>query len=147
MVAFMTDTNEKPLYRLMKNQTDNTSIQLFRYLFVGSAAFIVDFISLYMFTDVLSVYYLISAGIAFILGLIANYVLSISWVFNKRTLNNVWSEFMVFAVIGLVGLGLNELLIYFFTEYADLYYLISKMFAAALILLWNFSARKLTLFR
>jgi putative flippase GtrA len=54
---------------------------------------------------------------------------------------------MVFAVIGLVGLGLNELLIYFFTEYADLYYLISKMFAAALILLWNFSARKLTLFR
>ncbi len=143
----MTDTNEGTLDKLLKNQTDRTHIQFFRYIFVGGIAFIVDFGFLYIFTDVFGVYYLISAAIAFILGLIANYALSISWVFNKRTLDNMWSEFTIFAFIGIIGLFLNEIIIWFFTDYIGLFYLISKIIAAALILFWNFFARKFTLFR
>ncbi len=37
--------------KLLKDQTDRTTIQLFRYLFVGGAAFIVDFGSLFILTD------------------------------------------------------------------------------------------------
>jgi len=133
--------------KLIKDQTDKTLIQLFRYVFVGAAAFIVDFGSLYIFTEFFGIYYLISAAVAFILGLIANYFLSISWVFNKRTLGNIKLEFGVFALIGIVGLGLNEVFIWFFTDYLQIYYLLSKIMAAAIILFWNFFARKFTLFR
>ncbi|WP_414468386.1 GtrA family protein [Methanobacterium sp. ACI-7] len=143
----MTDTTESTLDKLIKNQTDRTHIQFFRYIFVGGAAFIVDFASLYIFTDIFGIYYLISAVIAFILGLIANYVLSISWVFNNRTLDNKKSEFAVFAGIGIIGVILNALFIWIFTEYVlgNPYY--SKIITAAIILFWNFSARKITLFR
>ena len=140
-------SNEKTIDKLIKNQTDKTHIQFFRYIFVGGAAFVVDFVSLYAFTDIFGVYYLISAALAFIIGLMANYALSVTWVFNSRTLNNMWSEFTVFAIIGVVGLGLNELFIWLFTDYIGMYYLLSKIIAAALILSWNFSARKITLFR
>ncbi len=133
--------------KLLKNQTDETRIQLFRYLFVGGMAFIVDFLSLFILTDFFGVYYLISAAIAFILGLIANYFLSISWVFNKRTLKNRHFEFGVFAVIGIIGLGFNEVFIWFFTQELQIYYLISKIFAAIIILFWNFFARKYVLFK
>ena len=133
--------------KLLKDQTDKTRIQLFRYLFVGGAAFIVDFITLFILTDFFGIYYLISAAIAFILGLIANYFLSISWVFNRRTLDNRTFEFGIFAVIGIVGLGLNEVFIWYFTQDLQIYYLFSKIFAAIIILFWNFFARKLTLFR
>ena len=143
----MADTKETAIDKVLKNQTDKTHIQFFRYIFVGGAAFIVDFVSLFAFTDFFGVYYLISAALAFTLGLIANYVLSINWVFNNRTLDNMWSEFTVFAIIGLIGLGLNELFIWFFTDFVDIYYLISKIIAAALILSWNFFARKFVLFR
>lgn len=143
----MDDTKETAIDKVLKNQTDKTHIQFFRYIFVGSAAFIVDFISLFAFTDFLGIYYLTSAAMAFILGLIANYILSISWVFNNRTLDNMWSEFTIFAIIGVIGLGLNELFIWFFTDFVDIYYLISKIIAAALILSWNFFARKFVLFR
>jgi putative flippase GtrA len=143
----MTDTRESTIDKLIKNQTDRTHIQFFRYIFVGGVAFIVDFSSLFIFTDIFGVFYLISAAIAFILGLIANYALSISWVFNKRTLDNKLSEFTIFAFIGVIGIFLNVLIIYVFTEYAGLFYLLSKIIAAALILFWNFSARKITLFR
>ena len=133
--------------KLLKDNTDKTKIQMFRYLFVGGAAFIVDFLSLFVLTDFFGIYYLISAAIAFILGLVANYLLSISWVFNKRKLNKRHIEFGVFALIGIVGLGLNEVFIWFFTQDLQIYYLMSKILAAVIILFWNFFARKFILFR
>ncbi len=133
--------------KLFKDDTEKTLIQLFRYIFVGGAAFLVDIGSLYILTSFVGIYYLISAAIAFILGLIANYILSIGWVFNNRTLNSAKLEFGVFALIGVVGLGFNEVLIWFFTEDIHIFYLISKVMAAILILFWNFFARKFTLFK
>ena len=133
--------------KLFKDDTEKTLIQLFRYTFVGGAAFLVDIGSLYILTSFVGIYYLISAAIAFILGLIVNYLLSIGWVFNNRTLDSAKLEFGVFALIGVVGLGFNEVLIWFFTDYVHIFYLISKMIAAVLILFWNFFARKFTLFK
>jgi putative flippase GtrA len=79
--------------------------------------------------------------------LITNYLLSISWVFNKRTLDSKKLEFGVFTLIGIVGLALNGVLIWFFTEYLQIYYILSKIIAAAIILSWNFAARRFILFR
>jgi len=138
---------KETLNTLLKQQSERTIIQLFRYFVVGGAAFLVDFGSLFVLTDFFGVYYLISAAIAFILGLIVNYGLSISWVFNNRTLENSTLEFGVFSLIGIVGLGLNEIFIWFFTAEIGFYYLISKMISAVIVLFWNFFARKFVLFR
>lgn len=135
------------LGKLLKYQTDKTFIQLFRYILVGGVAFIVDFMFLFILTEFFGLYYLVSAAIAFILGLIVNYLMSISWVFNKRSLDSRTFEFGIFAVIGVMGLGLNEFFIWFFTAELSFYYLISKFMAAILILFWNFFARKIALFR
>jgi putative flippase GtrA len=134
------------LQSLLKRQTDKTSIQFFRYIFVGGLAFLIDIGFLYILTNFFGYYYLISAAISFTLGLIANYLLSTHWVFNKHNLNNLTLEFSIFTVIGIIGLGLNELFIWVFTAELNIYYLTSKIFAAALILIWNFLARKYTLY-
>lgn len=138
---------KQKLNTILKQETERTIIQLFRYVFVGGAAFIVDFGSLFILTDFFGIYYLISAAIAFILGLIVNYILSISWVFNNRKLDNLTLEFGVFSLIGIVGLGLNEVFIWFFTAEVGFYYLISKIISAVIVLFWNFFARKYVLFR
>jgi len=132
---------------LLKESTDNTLIQLFRYTYVGGMAFIVDFSSLFFFTEFLHLYYLISAGIAFILGLIINYILSIVWVFNKRVFSSKSIEFGIFILIGIIGLGLNILLIWIFTEQIHFHYLLSKIASTVFVYLWNFFARKYILFR
>jgi putative flippase GtrA len=131
---------------LLKDQTDKTRIQLFRYIFVGGAAFLVDFITLFILTQYFGIYYLISAAIAFILGLIVNYLISIKWVFSNRKLERISFEFGIFAMIGIVGLVLNEFLIWFFTQDLQIFYLFSKILAAVVILFWNFFARKFMLF-
>lgn len=133
--------------KLLTHRTDNSFIQLFRYTLVGGLAFIVDFGLLFVFTDIFGIYYLISAALAFLSGLTTNYILSIVWVFNKRRLRNRSVEFGIFGLIGIVGLGFNELFIWFFTEQVHLHYLMSKIIATGVVYIWNFSVRKFMLFR
>ncbi len=135
------------LSTLLKNETSNTLIQLFRYTLVGGLAFAVDFGSLFVCTEFFGIHYLLSAAIAFLLGLTANYLLSIIWVFNQRAVKNKLLEFYIFALLGIVGLGINELLIYVCTEFASMHYLFSKLVATGAAFLWNFASRKTILFQ
>lgn len=131
---------------VFKGKTDNTYFQLIRYTFVGGLAFLVDFGTLYLLTEFFHLHYLLSAGIAFLLGLITNYLLSIRWVFTARSVRSKKVEFLVFAVIGLIGLGLNELFLWIFTDLLGIYYLLSKILTTIMVYLWNFFARKYILF-
>lgn len=136
----------KKIDDLLFKKTDSTLIQLFRYTFVGGIAFAIDFGSLYVLTEFFDIYYLVSAAIAFLLGLTTNYSLSVLWVFDKRSVKSRWVEYGIFGFIGLIGLGLNELFIWFFTEEVHLHYLLSKIISTFVVYFWNFFARKLTLF-
>jgi len=131
---------------LFITKTDHTHIQLFRYTIVGGIAFIVDFSSLFILTEFFHIYYLVSAAIAFLLGVITNYLLSIMWVFSRRSIRSQWVEFFIFGIIGLIGLGFNELFIWYFTEKVHFHYLSSKIISTVVVYCWNFFARKFTLF-
>jgi putative flippase GtrA len=121
--------------------------QFYRYAVVGGLAFVVDAGSLYILTEYLQLYVLTSAAAAFSLGLLINYGLSVAWVFDVRVYDRRGIEFFLFAVIGVIGLGLNEGFIWFFIEKAGYYYLIAKCLSAGLVFCWNFFARKFLLFQ
>ena len=137
----------KKLQYIFVGKTNSTLLQLFRYTFVGGFAFIVDFGTLYILTEYFKVYYLVSAGVAFIFGLIINYFLSVKWVFNTRIMENRWLEFLLFTLIGIIGLGLNELFMWIFTDILVIYYLLSKIITTVIVYFWNFFARKILLFK
>ncbi len=63
-------------------------LQFLSYSLVGGLAFVVDYGSLWLLTEKCHLYYLISAAIAFLLGLTVNYLLSTTWVFTERKYNN-----------------------------------------------------------
>ena len=105
-----------------------------------------DFGLLFILTEYLNIHYLVSAAIAFLLGLTVNYILSIIWVFEKRTIADKRIEFLVFSFIGIVGLGLNEFIMWFFTDILSWYYLLSKIVSTVVVFLWNFFVRKFVLF-
>ncbi len=131
---------------LFIDETDNSFIQLFRYLFVGGFAFVVDFGLLFLLTDYFSFHYIVSATISFIAGLMVNYLLSTRWIFRHSRLKSKVAEFTIYTLIGVVGLLLNDILIYVFTEFAHFHYLVSKLLTTVLVMLWNFFGRKIVLF-
>lgn len=127
-------------------KTNSLPTQFLRYFMVGGVAFAADFAALFLLTEFGHFYYLVSASIAFLVGIAVNYGLSIAWVFDQRTIGNRVHEFTIFALIGVAGLLLNLAVMWLFTEVLRLYYLESKAVAAGMIFLFNFGARKLLLF-
>jgi putative flippase GtrA len=121
--------------------------QLLRSLCVSQLAFAADIGSLALLTEIGGLHYLLSAGISFLLGTTVSWLLSILWVFEVRRFSSTAAEYAVFVLVGAVGLGLNEALLWLFTEQFGIYYLLSKVIAASLVFFWNFSARKYLLFR
>ena len=119
------------LQQLLVTETENTMVQLLRYTVVGGFAFVVDFGLLVVLTELAGINYLISAAIAFVAGLTINYLLSIRW----------------FAIIGIIGLGLNELFMWILTDIIGWHYLGSKIATTAIVFFWNFLARRFILFR
>ncbi len=132
---------------ILVDKTNLLRVQLFRYLIVGGLAFVVDFTVLFLLVNCFSVNYLVAAGTSFLLGLLANYLLSISWVFNQETKTNVSQFVLIFVITGVVGLGLNEIFMYTFTHLIGLQYLLSKIFSVPIVLLWNFLSRRFLLNR
>lgn len=128
--------------KLFKQKTDNIFIQLFRYVFVGGTAFAVDFFFLYFFSDICGIYYLISAVLSFIISVLVNYVMSTKWVFNQDNIENKVLEFNLFILISTIGLVFTEILLYLFTDVFGIYYLVSKIISAIIVLFWNFFARR-----
>ena len=60
--------------------------------------------------------------------------------------DKVVAEFLIFLIIGLIGLGLTLLFMWLFVDVAGIYPLISKLVTTAIVLLWNFGARKIILY-
>ncbi len=121
--------------------------ELARSIPVSLLSFGLDFALLVLLTEVFHVPYLVSAAFSFLLGVTASYVLSILWVFGARRMPSRAAEYGLFVFVGLVGLGLNEALLWLFTEPLGLYYMLSKCAAGGLVFFWNFGTRKLILFR
>ena len=132
---------------VFSGRTDSIRVQLLRYGIAGLTAATVDTGLLALLTEVFGEKLLLLwTAIAFSCGLATTYLLSIKWVFSKRNMNRA-AEFIVFIIIGLIGLGLTELLVWFFAIKLNWHYLLAKITAATTVFIWNFTAKKLLLFR
>lgn len=124
--------------------------QFLRYLVTGGLAFVVDFGLFALFLYVFDWHYLLANLVGLVAGLVLNYTMSIVWVFTacERALEKrKVMEFSLFALVGIAGVGINQLLMFLMVGVFDWNEMVSKMVAAVLVLMWNFGARKLMLFR
>jgi len=118
-----------------------------RYVAAGLLALCIDFGLYVALTELLGWHYLASATVAFCAGLATIYLLSIRWIFRKRSVERGAHEFALFAAIGAVGLLLTAIVLYVLTDLLGLDYRLSKIASAALVFLFNFGCRKYFLFR
>lgn len=143
-VAIAPETETTPSVSTIASQGVHEFI---RYFVASLAALAVDIGILWFLTSAAGLSYLISGAIAFIAGLAVVYLLSVYWVFSERAVRNRGMEFLLFALIGIVGLILNEAILYALTTVLGIFYLVSKIASVIVVFSWNFAARKWILFR
>ena len=128
--------------------TTDSFLQFFRYVFVGGIATIADWGVLYLLTECAHMNHLVAAVFSFIAGLAVNFILSKLLVFKaNEARTNAWMEFIGYAIIGVVGLGITELIMYLLTNRMGLHYMASKAVATVIVLIWNYVARKKIIYK
>ncbi len=115
--------------------------QILKFGVVGGIAFVIDYGILFLLAKVIGLNELISAAISFIVSLTFNYFLSTKWVFDAK--KQTPKEVIIFVLLSVVGLGINELLIYLGTKKLGIDVMIVKLFATAIVMVYNFITRKL----
>lgn len=167
------------IHQLVIGRSRDPRVQLIRSVFTSNISFILDFLLLQLFVNLifrsitpdslppqwmggladfvlrtfgreLSAYSLIvviSSLVSYLTGTLVLYILSIKWVFSDRSVKNPHHERLIFFILAGIGLGLNSLMIWALAARTGLPVGVSKVISGVTIFFFNFTARKLLLFR
>ena len=140
--------------------------QILRFGVVGVISFLIDYVVglivmnialKIMGPDYFATASVIGSVFGFVISVIANYILSFKFVFQRKEDMDRREEFIIFVVLSLVGMGINSLIIWIFTGpvYAtsgwvrgfdeSLVYTGAKVIATAIVMVYNFVTRKIFL--
>lgn len=118
--------------------------QLIRFSIVGVIAAIIDIGVLVILKELLYVDVLIASAISFCASVTVNYLLSMAFVFKSKKQSKV-KEFVIFVILSIGGLCLNQLILWIGIRYTSVYYMIIKVFAMVIVPVYNFITRKIFL--
>ena len=125
---------------------------------VGIIAFFIDFGVFKLLSGVFGVHYLVANFFGFTISLIFNYIASMTFVFERKENADKRAEFVIFMVLSVIGLLLNELIIFLCIEgiylkipaltahmsrqWAETF---GKIVATGIVMVYNFITRKIFL--
>lgn len=119
--------------------------QIVKFGGVGALCFLIDFAVLFVLTDLAQINVLISSAIAFTVSVIANYYLSVKFVFAVDEKKSKARNFILFVVFSVIGLLLTELLMHLGVNVLVWNYMLVKILATGIVMVFNFVTRKLFL--
>lgn len=126
--------------------------QIMKFGIVGVIAFIIDYGLLVLLTELFGINYLISATVSFTVSVIFNYLASMRFVFTHKEDMSKTKEFVIFVMLSVAGLLINNGLMFAgvemlpWPEWLSAHaYMIVKIFATAVVMVWNFVTRKIFL--
>lgn len=119
--------------------------QFMKFGVVGALAFCIDYGLLALLTEVFGVNYLVSATISFTVSVVFNYLASMRYVFTHKEDMSRRREFVIFIILSVIGLLINNVCMWAGVELLGVQYLIVKIAATAIVMVWNFVTRKIFL--
>lgn len=119
--------------------------QFMKFGVVGALAFCIDYGLLALLTEAFGVNYLVSATISFTVSVVFNYLASMRYVFTHKEDMSRRREFVIFIILSVIGLLINNVCMWAGVELLGVQYLIVKIAATAIVMVWNFVTRKIFL--
>ena len=129
----------------MKQDLGKLLIQFIKFSIVGVIAFFIDYGLFLLLTYLFGVNYLIASTISFVVSVIFNYLASMRYVFVGRADQTRIQQFIIFFVLSVIGLGLNQLILWLCVDILTIPAWFGKLVATAIVMVFNFVTRKIFL--
>ncbi len=120
-------------------------LKFLKFGVVGFSGVFVDFGITYLSKEILRIPKYIANAIGFIVAASSNYIFNRIWTFESHN-PEVMVEFTEFFLISLIGLGLNTMLLWILVSKFKMNFYFAKIFAIALVTVWNFLANVMITF-
>ena len=121
-------------------------LRFVRFGIVGASGMVIDFGVTWLCKEKLRWNKYLSNSLGFILAASSNYTWNRLWTFQSESVE-IAREYSTFVLIALVGLGLNNLIIWLLHEKLHLNFYLSKLLAILCVTIWNFSMNYVFTFR
>jgi len=122
-------------------------IEFIKFCIVGGVNTLINLAVLFLLTEFLHIYYLISAVFAFLVAVTNSFILNKIWTFNYKTKNKLAFKYSQFFIVSIFALGVNLSVLYTLTEFFHVYYLFSQLIGVVFNLIINFLGNKLWTFK
>lgn len=119
---------------------------LLRYLAAGVSGAGTQICLLYLFTDVVGIWYLYSSIISFGIAVFISFTLQKFWTFKDKETNAIHHQFIKYFILAILGLLINSIMMYLMVDMAQVWYLLAQIITSAIIALINFVAYKFFIF-
>ncbi len=120
---------------------DGRGAELARFAAAGAFGFVIDYGIMVVMTELLNVHYLVATGVGFTVSVIVNYLLCAYWVFRGANRRSAGVK-AAFVITSLIGLGLNELIMFLLVDAVHVNYLIAKLLAVLVVMIWNYVTKR-----
>ena len=133
--------------------------EVIRFAISGGICFLAELGLLILLKGQMGIDTLIATPIAFLVSVILNYILCVTWVFRGKKNQGAGTK-AGFLITSLIGLGLNELLMFLFrvtlgedTVILTLagqtirMYILNKCLATLIVMIWNYFTKRAILSR
>jgi putative flippase GtrA len=121
-------------------------IKFLKFGAVGFSGLIVDYGFTYLFKEVFRVQKFVANSIGFTLAATSNYFINRVWTFQS-TNPDIAVEYSEFLIISMIGLVLNNLLLWVILKKFKINFYLAKFFAIAVVTIWNFLANAFITFQ
>ncbi|MDD3404114.1 MAG: GtrA family protein [Hespellia sp.] len=126
-------------------KTSSLIVKLVKFGITGGVATVIDFAVLYLLKSVMGVNVYIAVVAAYFVSLTFHYYISMKYVFVAREDLSMTRKMVIFLITAVIGLGLNECIMWGCIEFAGMYYMVGKVLATGVVMVFNYLARHLLL--
>ena len=121
-------------------------LKFIKFCAVGFSGMVIDFGTTWLLKEKAGVNKYIANSAGFILAATSNYIWNRLWTFQSEN-NQIAFEYLSFIIISVIGLGINNLVVFIFSDKLKFNFYFSKLIAIGVVTIWNFIMNYLITFR
>ena len=126
----------------LNRQQEELMIQIFKFIVVGGIATVIDWIIYFVLYHFIKIEPIIANIISFAVAVVYNYWASCKYVFKVNKEKSRARQFVEFIVFAVIGLLINEVIIWGLHNELEWNAMLVKIIATAIVMVFNFVTRK-----